>query len=364
MENLAHTLTGIVISRTGLHRKVPFGTTSFVIAANLADIDSVTAFKGSLQYLHYHRGFTHSLAGTLALTLMISLGLWLWNRRYGDRKFALGGIIVGLSAVFASHPLLDYTNSYGIWPLLPFSQLRIFGDLVFIVDPYFWVILGGAVFLTTDLTRVNRVVWLMGTGAVTLLLAWFSTVDSAAVWALLILTLSGSLLILCKARYSFSRTRVAVASLGLLVIYLGFLFVCRTQALSAAKEFAGRSLEPEAVSSLSVLPTPANPFRWEVLAEDAGSVYYTVFNDKPTAWIAYPKNSGEPAVQAALQTCPGRVLAGFGRFAFYEVRGRADGPDVVFRDGRYGRTGEGGFGTFRIPLTADLGRLRVPLSCP
>ena len=38
--------------------------------------------------------------------------------------------------VSATHPLLDWTNNYGIRFFLPWSQKWSYGDLVFIVDPY------------------------------------------------------------------------------------------------------------------------------------------------------------------------------------------------------------------------------------
>ena len=54
--------------------------------------------------------------------------------------------------VTATHPILDWTNSYGVRFFLPWSSKWFYGDLVYIVDPYLWLILGGACFLLSAKT--------------------------------------------------------------------------------------------------------------------------------------------------------------------------------------------------------------------
>jgi hypothetical protein len=39
-----------------------------------------------------------------------------------------------------SHLVLDWTNSYGIHPFWPFDDRWKYGDSVFIVEPWFWVV--------------------------------------------------------------------------------------------------------------------------------------------------------------------------------------------------------------------------------
>jgi inner membrane protein len=46
------------------------------------------------------------------------------------RTFAIALIVM------ATHPALDYTNSYGLRPFLPFSGTWYYGDILFIIDPY------------------------------------------------------------------------------------------------------------------------------------------------------------------------------------------------------------------------------------
>ena len=61
MDNLTHTLAGVMLSRAGLNRVAPRATLVLALAANAPDIDIVTRGWGSLAYLHHHRGLSHSL---------------------------------------------------------------------------------------------------------------------------------------------------------------------------------------------------------------------------------------------------------------------------------------------------------------
>lgn len=142
MDNLTHSLTGMLLARTGLARGVPFGTALAVGAANFADIDIVTGAKSWICYLHYHRGFTHSL---LWLPLVAAAPLpiwWLLARRRGPLKRAvwlracLVSFVAGLT-----HPLLDLLNVYGIRLWTPASERWLHLDLLFIVDVWVWAVL-------------------------------------------------------------------------------------------------------------------------------------------------------------------------------------------------------------------------------
>ena len=42
----------------------------------------------------------------------------------------------------ATHPLLDLLNTYGVRLLVPFSDRWLYGDTLFIADPWVWLMLG------------------------------------------------------------------------------------------------------------------------------------------------------------------------------------------------------------------------------
>src|SRR5579885_1374340 len=109
MDPLTHTATGIFLSRAGLSRWTPAATPILILAANAPDVDILAAAGGSLNYLHYHRHITHSLAALPVLALA-SAGLTaaLWP----GKKIRWPGAFWAALIAAASHLLLDLTNSY------------------------------------------------------------------------------------------------------------------------------------------------------------------------------------------------------------------------------------------------------------
>jgi inner membrane protein len=136
MENLTHSLTGLMMSRAGLNRVSPRATALLVIAANAPDLDIVSWFGGSLTYLDYHRAHTHSvaLAPLVALLPVALVALFTRSRLPWLRAWAIS--LLGV----VSHVLLDWTNSYGIRMLLPISGKWLRLDTVFIVDVWIWAL--------------------------------------------------------------------------------------------------------------------------------------------------------------------------------------------------------------------------------
>src|SRR5207248_11360495 len=61
MDDLTHSLTGLMFSRAGLNRFHPRASLILIMAANAPDVDIVSWFGGPLTYLEYHRGLAHSL---------------------------------------------------------------------------------------------------------------------------------------------------------------------------------------------------------------------------------------------------------------------------------------------------------------
>ena len=81
MDNLTHTLTGLFLSRAGLKHWSPLATPIIMIAANIPDIDAVTAVGGSLNYLHFHRHLTHSLIAMPVMALLSVVLVWAVRRK-------------------------------------------------------------------------------------------------------------------------------------------------------------------------------------------------------------------------------------------------------------------------------------------
>ena len=155
MDNLTHSLVGLMIARAGLNRLGPRSTALLIVGANLPDGDIATAVSGALFYLQCHRGWTHALAISPLLALLPLPIWWLFARkeRPGAKAFALAYL-----AVFAgilSHIFLDCWNTYGIRMMLPFNSEWYRLDWVYIVDLWIWVILLIGVFAPLLARLVN-----------------------------------------------------------------------------------------------------------------------------------------------------------------------------------------------------------------
>lgn len=138
MDNLTHTLVGATLGRAGLARRTPLGMAALMIGANLPDVD-VLGLPFGLN-LGFRRGITHGVPALLLWPFALSGMLIAWHRWRGRGGPApVPRQLLLLSAVgIASHPLLDWFNSYGMRWLMPIRGTWFYGDTWFIVDP--WVL--------------------------------------------------------------------------------------------------------------------------------------------------------------------------------------------------------------------------------
>src|SRR5215211_2454951 len=157
MDNVTHSLAGLVLAesavrlrawRTGAEPSPRFravAAVSSMLAANLPDSDLFYTGVGGdrLRYMLHHRGHTHTvvlaIVGAVLLWGAASL-VWRWRARAApareDARWLLGLLLVGT----LSHLVLDWTNSYGVHPFWPLDHRWRYGDAVFIVEPWFWVV--------------------------------------------------------------------------------------------------------------------------------------------------------------------------------------------------------------------------------
>ena len=134
MDNVTHTLTGLMLARAGLGGKTKGAALLMMLAANAPDIDVATWLGGTLTYLEYHRSYTHALLLAPVVALIpFALVRWIGRVPLGWTAY-LGALLAVLS-----HLLLDSTNVYGIRLLLPFSARWLRLDITDVVD--LWILL-------------------------------------------------------------------------------------------------------------------------------------------------------------------------------------------------------------------------------
>ncbi len=370
MDNLTHTLVGLATAKAGLERLSPYSTAVCIVGANLPDADIVVSLWGSWLYLEHHRGITHSIAGTAALALLLPLifyaGDWLVARWRGrERKVKLPGLLLASLIATATHPLLDWTNSYGVRPLLPFDERWFYGDLLFIADPFLWLSIGGAAFLLTARTRTRTAVWAALAAVLTLAIFVLPArneipypLTSRLLWLLGLGGLVAAHHFHLAARWGSS---LAVGALALAVVYWGALSVAHRQAYLNAQDRMDAFVvgTTEEVRRLAATPVLADPLRWRCLAETNLATYrFDVRIDGAPAPIngrRYPKPEGEAAefVRAASEDERAEILLDFARFPVALVERNCTAEILVqFADLRYTEPGRSERGNFalRVPV--------------
>jgi inner membrane protein len=160
MDNLSHSVVGLAAGEL-IHRSLPAEPDSVRqnlrrtlllvscwLASNFPDLDLVLTplLPEPLGYLLHHRGHTHTLLYAIPQALLLWGLLWLlWpaaRRLLQTSPTARTGLAIGLAAGFLLHMSMDYLNSYGIHPFHPFDSRWLYGDMVFILEPLFWVAFG------------------------------------------------------------------------------------------------------------------------------------------------------------------------------------------------------------------------------
>ncbi len=219
MDNLTHTLSGLVAARLMPARGLPMRSRYIAgaLAANFPDLDILLAPISSELYLMHHRGETHSL---LMLPLWALLLSWIFARLFkspgGWRDF------YGLTAVvLLVHIFGDWITGYGTQLFAPFTRETYALGTTFIIDPL-------------------------------LTLA-------------LLLGFVGSLL--WKA-----SPRAAQLSAVLVIAWIGTQFYWKQQALDAGKAYA--LAEGLKDAKVSAEPRPVSPFNWTVIVREPEHYHY------------------------------------------------------------------------------------------
>ncbi len=374
MDNLTHSLVGLAASKAGLERLSPATTALCVIAANAPDADILTLAAGRWTYLHHHRGITHSIVGTLALALLIPALFWLgdyliarWRGRPVKVKFR--GLLLASLIVSATHPLLDWTNNYGVRPLLPWSGQWYYGDLVFILDPFIWLSLGGASFLLTAKTKWRIAAWAVLATVLTIAIILVPSLRPGSVFPLVSQAVWG-LGVICfflahRARLAERWGKsIAIAALSLLLVYWGGLSLIQQHAFTKAQALSASlaSEHGEMVNRLAVMPTLANPLRWQCVMETDRASYRFDLSLSAGAVVGRtiryekPQGAAAAAFELASRDERAKVFLDFARFPVSRVEGDCLSETLVqMADLRYTEPRGGQQGTFS---------LEVPVACP
>jgi inner membrane protein len=256
----------------------------------------------------------------------------------------MGGSFRPLLAISAlailTHPFLDWLNNYGMRWLMPFDGTWFYGDSVFIMDPWLWLILGFG-FLAG---RKRRPATIVAFVVVTMLLAWVVARRSPSY-----LIVVGVVAVVLLVAMFWKTTPKAGLAIALASVYIaGRLIIHYVAAYDVRRQIASP------VQKLMVSPHPIDPTRWEVVAQ-IGDVYryggyrrgqLTLADDR------LPVAKPSPEYDEARRDPSIRGFLTWARFPWYEVIREGGQTRVLIHDARYAvRRRAGGWGGVEVKLT-------------
>jgi inner membrane protein len=298
VDNITHTLTGLMLSRAGLNRVSPEATWVLLLAANAPDIDVCSALGGSLTYLHFHRHLTHSLLLLPLLAAACVLAVRVLARRPIAWKRAYLAALAGV----ASHLVLDLTNVYGVRLLLPFSERWFRLDITNVVDVWIW----SALFLAVLAPLLAKLVQSEMGGA--------------------------------QKRYQGQAS--AIAALAFLLLYDGSRYILHERAVATLESRIYAGSQPRRVVAA---PGPFSLLRWRGIVETANAYRIQEVNlaeeFDTAAGREFFKAEGSDAIDAANRTEAFREFLRFSSYPLWQVSAgegegaiRVEAMDLRFGD--------------------------------
>jgi inner membrane protein len=365
MDPVTHSLMGAAIA-AAWRRRVVLAMPAALIGANIPDIDVFSYFDGEYAALAFRRGLTHGPLALLllaALTVLVLLG---WDRFVRRRRDPDAGparvlpLFAVSAAAVVTHPLLDWMNTYGIRWLAPFDSRWYYGDSLFIIDPWIWLMLGVPLFLAHSVRRSGAVAWGVVAAAASALVLLSGMVPPAArlVWLLVLAGAIAARTMRPAAALHARASPLARTGLALAAAYIGGMVAADA---SARRQVAAHALEYGITPvDVMVAPVPAHPLRAEVVVADGHAYWFGRFS-----WLAARRVSLTPRpvpagdlsddiVAAAAAVPEARDFLRWSRFPVVDSRPEGDGYVVRFGDARYFEGRAGGLGGVTVRLDGSL----------
>jgi inner membrane protein len=309
MDNVTHSLTGLALARAGFNRLTPRATLLMVLSANAPDIDILAAPFGALRYFESHRGYTHSFLFMPIMAAISVLVTFLFYRKKPENWRELLHDWLLACAGVASHLLLDWTNSYGVRFLLPFSSR--------------WFAL--------DLNSLTDGIFLTGLAL-------------AAIWPLFSRLVGGEI---GEHRVSKGQgSAIAVLVLFLVLDFSRFLMHSRVVA-----QLSSRLYDGVIPTTVAALPSAISPFHWTGIVETPNSFRSIdidhLHNAEPQAGPVLYKRPFDPASDAVRNTPPFHYMQYFARFPIWSgepvTLPNGSATRIELTDLRFGAPGAGSF---------------------
>lgn len=278
MDNITHTLTGAIASKSGpepYHTRLVFWL--LIVSANLPDIDFLLQFFGDrIFYMEHHRGLSHSFVFAPFFAAFVA-GIVTVSVKNVPFWLAFTCVLIGIIV----HIFFDLITSFGTMIFYPITDARYTLDLIFIIDP-----------------------WLTG---------------------------SMILLLILGRTFKKHRKKIMWGGLAFIAVYFTLAFANREIVRSNADEFfTGRGIDYQ---RMIVLPQPFAITNWMVAVETENAAYQIFTNtfQKPADYrvLDYPLMEPNQFVHAARNTDEVDFFKWFARMPVYDYYKDENGKHIV-----------------------------------
>ncbi len=290
MDNLSHSVVGLAAGEL-IHRSLPREADasdhrtrhrllliSCWLASNFPDLDILLSplLPAPLGFLLHHRGHTHTVLYVFPQAFLLAGLMWLlWpaaRKLLHESRNTRAGFVLALLAGFGLHLLMDYLNSYGIHPFHPFVSRWLYGDMVFILEPVFWVTFGVTMAMTVEriALRFLFVVLLLGAPL-------YFTMHSFLPWAgFAALCETAVVLGMLQHRAGVQGRRALVVAFLLGFCFVGVQGLASHQARNEVTAILHSRDAASRVVDVSLSSFPTNPMCWTFVSverNDAAGMY-------------------------------------------------------------------------------------------
>lgn len=271
MDPLTHTLVGANLSATRLGEKTRFAAAALIVGANLPDIDGICYFIDSDLALGFRRGWTHGVLALVLLPLIQAALLMLLDRLRprGELRADFRQLVLLSAIAIWSHPFLDWLNTYGMRWLMPFDGRWFYGDAVFIMDVWLWLVLGIG-YLAGRRASPVLVITAIVIGSWVVRTVARRSPEYLPLLITIMVIFAAALLWKEPLRRPQLARRFAGAALVIAGTYIGARLVLNEATEAAvSRELSRRG---HVVTEVMTGPDPITPLEWSVVAR-TGSVY-------------------------------------------------------------------------------------------
>jgi len=353
MDPIAHTLLGATLAESGLKRHSRYATATLLIGANLPDVDVIAQFWGRDAELFFRRGVTHGVVALVVLPLLLAAGITAWNRWREQRNvesrgapFSPRAIVVLSFLATWSHPALDWLNTYGVRLLMPFDGRWFYGDTLFIVDPWVWLMSAAGVVLVRSRSLTSKGLWLVVASAAT----WLVVTTDVVGWGVKagwLVGVAGLVALRLRQPAWAAAGALARGGLAVLVLYVGSAYgLARLAETAIADRFPG-------ARQIQANPTPGVASRHRVIVVH-DHLYRIVMPDGTVHEL--PRQPPDAIVKTAMAAPAVRGFTNWMRFPYWEVEEKPDRWIVRFWDLRYqgpGTANPRGIGSAQVEVPKD-----------